>query len=255
MRLNLFLEPYKEPCPDWLMSFKPGDQFDIKAFLNSRTIYCPHKFNDRHPVKLFSRTHSAHCFVYVDYFSAPQKFEDSLINSISEYHLRFKNYHTLERLHLSLSDLLPDDWTSNSGNYHTSTFDRELESFGLLELLERDAGLDDSYGAARIAILFINASIIATYDALYCQENGVNPPFAVLCHDTCFMNDEGKLGKGGHFERVAKSYHVFPQFLLMNDGAQPWDGYTEISHVNGTPADWHGTMRHLFQRNVPKNSL
>ena len=53
---------HREPVPRWLEE----SDFSLDRFFESRTVYYPGAGYDGSPIKLFNRSHSAHCFVWVD---------------------------------------------------------------------------------------------------------------------------------------------------------------------------------------------
>lgn len=253
MDIHTYLLQHRESCPTWLKEFKVGDKFNKEQFFGSRFVYYPGHGRDGHPVKLFGSSHSAHCFIYVDYMVDKAAILDSLTNQDPRFHRRFKGYNTIERLHLSQADLVPDGWKPNVTLKNQSTFGRDITPFtpfGFLEVLERDAELDDLHGASRLAVLFLGADGIATYDALFCQPNKIYPPFAVLIQDHGWGGNYDKFGKDGLLEQIASHCQVFPQFLLVADGTQQWHEYTKISGVDGECGGMHRQMRCLFSQTM-----
>ena len=69
--------------------------------------------------------------------------------------------------HVCSKDLPSADFTARSA----------ADPWGMLAILQRDEEFDDQHGPQRIAILFLGADGVATYDALFCQAQS-HPLFA-----------------------------------------------------------------------------
>jgi hypothetical protein len=239
------LQIMKEPVPPWLKNFKEGDAFDYKQFFSSRIVYYPGSGTDGHPVKLFGSSHSAHSFVYVDYGIN----QDFLEKELGHPEHGFQGYHNLSRINLTESDLLSEKWTthcrhSNRSSGHHRNID---QSFGFIEILERDQSLGDDYGAHRLAILFLGADGIATYDALFCQTHSISAPFALIIQDHGFGGNYDRFDQGGILEGIAKTCNVFPNLLLVAQNSKPWISFNRIPEVDGDCGGMHGHLRFLYK--------
>lgn len=239
------LRRHREDCPDWLKNFKQGDRFDRQQFFGSRLVYYPGSGSDGHAVKLFGSTHSAHCFVYVDYLFKQSQVKAHLNGDHEGYDGPFRGYHQLARLTLSEADLAPEGWVQHLHNLERTRFSNDFEPYAFLEILERDDEFDDAHGAHRLAVLFLGADGIASYDALFCQKNGVPPPFAVLIQEHGFGGNYDKFGRGGLLDRIAQKCQVFPQFLLVAEGSHPWMGYEKMDYLGGSLGGMQGNARFL----------
>jgi len=140
----------------------------------------------------------------------------------------------LARLSLSETDLAPAGWLQHVHHLEHMRFSNDFKPYAFLEILERDVDFDDDHGAHRLAILFLGADGIASYDALFCQENGVQPPFAVLIQEHGFGGNYDKFGRDGLLERIALECKVFPKFLLVAEGSASWVGYEKMTHLSGS---------------------
>jgi hypothetical protein len=249
MTLYQYLLGHPEELPEWLAQFNPGDPFPREQFFASRVVYYPGSGTDGHPVQLFGSTHCAHCFVYADYDVT----QDALEKQLADPRLGFRGYHSLGRVQLSERDLVPNGWIAHvqldevpPDPYRFAAV--AARPFGFLEVLERDQGRDDNHGARRIAILFLGADGIATYDALFCQGNGVPPPFTVVLQDHGFGGNYNRFGQGGLLERIARRCNVFPQWLLVAENTQAWGGYQRVPNVDGDHGGMHNAQRFLYER-------
>jgi len=165
----------------------------------------------------------------------------------------FRGYHTLSRLQLRESDLAPSGWTPH---VHAGEVPQNRHSFatvatapfGFLEVLERDLEFDDSHGPRRLGIIFLGADAIAAYDALFCQERGTSRPFAIVLQDHGFGGNYDRFGKGGLLERISRRCGVAPQWLLVGENTDPWDGFQRVVNVEGDLGGMHNQLRFLHER-------
>jgi hypothetical protein len=233
--------------PGWLERFNPGAAFGREQFFASRVVYYPGSGTDRQPVKLFGSTHSAHCFVYADYGVDRPTVEAELEHPGH----RFRGYHTVARVNLTERDFSPRGWTPHVGPAEVARerYPSALASaFGFLEVLERDQERDDGHGARRLAILFLGADGIAAYDALFCQEDSVSAPFALVLQDHGFGGNYDRFGRCGLLERLATRCEVMPRWLLVGENTEPWAGFVRVPGVEGDRGGMHAHLRFLYER-------
>lgn len=238
--------------PTWLEEFGPESAFRSQDFFGSRVVYYPGSGVDGHPVKVFGSTHSAHCFVYADYGLSQAQLETALEDSRK----RFRGYHSIARVRLRESELVPEGWTSHLRGDAVDPQRVQLARvaarvatapFGFLEILERDRELDDSHGAHRIAVLFLGADGVAAFDALFCQRPGM-APFAVVLQDHGFGGNHDSFGGGGSLEQVAMDCGALPPWLLVAHGTVPWHGFDRRPGVDGDLGGMHENLRFLYGR-------
>jgi hypothetical protein len=82
---------------------------------------------------------------------------------------------------------------------------RSFYTYSFLQILERKPEYDEEHGPKRLAVLFLFADGIATYDALFCQAGKKIEPFALLLHD-----------------------QIKPTYLLDDYNTEPWSDYTKL---------------------------
>jgi hypothetical protein len=246
MRIKNYLSQSKESMPEWLANYTIGNSFDIKVFLNHRVVFYPGAGTDGHPVKLFGSSHSAHSFVYADYGLERSEIERNLDHGQHG----FLGYHSLSRINLEKRDITPSGCTFHlreaSIDYR---FAREMmkNPYGFLEILERDKSLTDEYGPSRLAILFLGADGIATYDAIFCQNNDYSKaPFAILIQDHGWGGNYTRFDQGGLLEKVAIITKRLPEYLLIAHNSKPWSGYTMINEP-GDRGGMHNSLRFLWK--------
>ena len=249
MTLCEYLRALREDIPAWLDQFHEGDPFSRQEFFGSRVVYYPGSGIDGHPVKLFGSTHSAHCFVYADYGVTRPALEAEL----GHPQHGFLGYHTLSRLQLLETDLVPRGWTAHihAGEVPLDRYRFGAVAaapFGFLEVLERDREFADNHGARRLAILFLGADGIAAYDALFCQGLGHSLPFAVVLQDHGFGGNYDRFGRDSLLERIARDCDVFPRCQLVAENTVPWQGFERVPDVGGDPGGMHADVRFLHER-------
>ncbi len=242
-----YLISFKHGLPDWLKNYQAGEKFNRQHFFASRVVFYPGSGFDGQPVKLFASTHSAHCFVYVDYGLDRQTIEAEL----SSERYRFQGYHTLSRIELAESDITPTGWHPHITEAEARATTRahiDTAPFGFVEILERNTEFDDNHGPERLAILFLGADGIAAYDALFCQKSSVKPPFAVVLQDHGFGGNYDHFGNNGLLHRIAGRCQVFPEILLVAENTTPWENYHSIPDVAPDRGGMHNTRRNLYKR-------
>ncbi|WP_005031493.1 hypothetical protein [Holophaga foetida] len=137
------LKQSPEPLPPWLRGFDHGDAFWSEAFFGSRVVYYPGSGTDGQPVELFGSTHSAHCFVYVDYRLEQAAIEWELTHATHG----FRGYHTFARVQLAEQDLSSGGWHPHIEAEDRTRYGRaDVAPFGFLEILEQDPDRNDSHG-------------------------------------------------------------------------------------------------------------
>lgn len=216
-----YLKQFPERMPDWLASFSKNDSFDRIAFFSSRTVFYPGSGTDGQPIKLFSSTAFAHCFVYVDYGLTQEFLEEELSHPVR----KFRGYSTYHRLQLNEHDLSPNAWIPHfSFNRHRCGH-VVAKPYAFLEILQREDAYDSDHGPERFAVLFIFGDGIATYDALYCQKDSLSPPKVLVMIDHGFGGNWNRYDKGGVLHDIALKTHIYPDYFWVGLGSTVWDGY------------------------------
>lgn len=247
MKLHEYLSQHREPCPSWLVNFNEKDGFDHQAFFSSRVVYYPGYGSDGQAVKMFGSSHSAHCFVYADSLTPKEQVLASLDSKEKNYNGSFRGYHRLAQVALTPDQIAPVGWTQHA-KPPTSDFAKpQIQPFGFLEVLERNADLTNEYGAQRLAILFLGADGHATYDALFCQRNNRPAPYAVLLQDHGFGGNYSNFGANGVMEKIAQATQVLPAWLIVGPHTQAWLGYKQVDGVEPDLGGMHGNKRSLYR--------
>lgn len=246
-----YLKRNAEDMPRWLSDHARGMGFAREEFFSSRLVFYPGNGTDGQPVKVFGSTGFAHCFIYADYGLTKQEIMDDL------KHPRhgFKGYHTFDRIELHEHDLAAQSPVYHIGPNDLSHNYRDIKRpdiapFGFLEILERNAELDDTNGPIRLAIIFVHADAHAAFDALFCQNSSYGPPCVIVLQDHGFGGDYSKFGSGGIMEKIACRCSVFPPYLFIADNTDPWANYHRIPDLNGEAGGMHGGMRYLYEHEI-----
>ncbi len=247
MKLHEYLSQHSEPCPSWLVNFNEKDGFDHQAFFSSRVVYYPGYGSDGQVVKLFGSSHSAHCFVYADSLKHKEQVLADLDNPEKNYHGSFRGYHRLARVDLTPDQIAPVGWTQHAKPRASDFAKPQIQPFGFLEVLERNAELTDEYGAQRLAILFLGADGHATYDALFCQRNNRPAPYAVLLQDHGIGGNYSDFGANGVMEQIAQATRVLPKWLIVGPHTQAWRSYAQVDGVEPDLGGMHGNKRSLYR--------
>ena len=245
-----YLKTIQEPMPAWLSQFNNTTRIQWEDFFSSRVVYYPGSGFDGEAVRLFASTKSAHCFIYADYIVS----QHTLSQKLDQPNGAFTGYKTLARIHLTEQEILARYWVQHlhqtASKNVTYGFAKELQRapFAFLEVLERKPEFNDSFGAQRIAILFVGGDGVATYDALFCQQDS-KPLFALVLQDHGFGGNYTEFGEGGLLHEIASSCQKLPQYLWVDPrDTQPWTGYHQIENLSFSTGGMHNNKRYLFER-------
>jgi len=248
MTIREYLSADSEEMPAWLQAHQRGDSFNREAFFTGRTVYYPGSGSDGHPVKLFGGSHSAHAFIYTDYILDSAYLKRELEHPTH----KFLGYHTFDRIVLKESDLAPRGWLPHiapafyAGD--KSFVSPDFKPYAFVEILERDSSRDSVHGAARLAVLFLGADAFAAFDALYCQQDGTPPPYALFIQDHGFGCNYNRFGKGGLLEKIARSCAVQATRLVASSYSECWAGYQRVPEVRTDRGGMHNNNRFICTR-------
>ena len=248
--MKQYLKQLAEEVPAWMLAHTPGAKIDFEDVLKSRTVYYPGAFMDGQPVHTFVQAHAAHLFMYVDCSLSWKEIQEEL--SVRG----FKGYRVFDSVKAGASDLIPKGWTPHVKPTQEQ-FDRmrrfaSAERFAYLVMFERDDDHDDAHGPVRFAVIFIGGDGIATYDAIFCNENAP-APFCIILQDHGLSGNWNHFGRGGLMERAAEKAGVYPKYLLSatHDNTEVWEGYERIPGVCPVLGGMQHSRRELFERVLP----
>ncbi|MCQ2562584.1 MAG: hypothetical protein MJ158_03160, partial [Alphaproteobacteria bacterium] len=207
-------EHYAEKIPEWLEQYKPGDRLNINYILNnSRIVYYPGCGSDGQPVKTCCQSSCAHVFLYVDcgFCRQREEIEHDLINTeIGKYNSRFKGYHIIDKIEIFEHDLTPHGWHPHvsAPNNNIGNNLKIVRPFAFMCIFERDTDFTEEHGTKRFSVIFLFADGIATYDAIF-GNNNAKAPFIVVLQDHGFDT----FGQGGLMEKIAQKTNVYPDII------------------------------------------
>ena len=243
-----FLKTHQESMPHWLINFDKNSNFNVNLFSDSRVVFYAGSGFDGSAVKTFGATHFAHCFLYTD----DKLTNEQITAELDSAQGKFRGYNTLSRMNVAKEQLTPYGWTPHvtPDEIPKNPFSRtQKTAYAFVEILEREKQLGPEWGPERICILFIAGDAVATYDAIFCQDNR-KPPMVAVLQDHGFGGNYTSFGKGGLLELLAKRTIKLPMYLWITKNSTPeWSGYTEVQGTKPLLGGEFSTPRHLFKIN------
>ena len=247
MTTKEYLEQYREDVPEWLREFQPGKSRPLADFLKSRIVYYPGSGIDGDPVEVFGASHSAHCFGYADYWLSKEEVTKELhahgfrgYNVLDE--VSFSEREVMSAVHWSKQFLTEEERAAAAKGTATMRSYTHPEPYALLAVLERKPDFGDDHGPERLAILFLGADGIATYEAIFASGNAPQF-FGFLLQDHGFGGNYDCFGRGGLLEKIMVRSKVYPHFVLtVYDN--PYEGYEKVEWADPLP----NRSRCLFYR-------
>lgn len=243
-----YLKQIQEPCPTWLKAHQPGDKVPHDFVSAGRVVFYPGSGSDGHAVKLFGSTRAAHTFIYADYAVTREEIlRDLKGRGDTPYNAPFSGYSVYDCMDLEIQDLVPTGWHPHIFPKRAHQPTDGFQPYGTLVILSRKVGMSEAHGPEKMAILFLGADGIATYDALFCQESNRRAPFAMLIQDHGFGGFYASFGKGGLLHELANTTNVWPEYLLIGDNTHAWPRYRLLEDVEADIGGMHQTPRRLFK--------
>jgi len=238
----------KSDVPKWLKLYKKGQAFNAKEFFSEKTVFYPGSGTDGHAVALFGGSHAAHSFIYADDGIKAENIIEELKSTTNG----FQGYDLFEIFELKEKDIVPYGWRPTLAYDNLKNKIQKMSSFAranfaFLTILERKPLFDDRHGPQRLAILFLGADGIATYDAIYCQPDSYQSPFALLIEDYGFGGNYDSFGKNGLLEMTANSAKIFPKYILTNSIDRLWPAYMSLD-LEPSVGGMHGYHRELYKK-------
>ncbi len=263
-----YLAKFRESFPSWLHE----EDYSLRHFFTSRTVFYPGSGKDGHPLAVFNASWSTHCFFFVDQNYSTANLLGQLGNLPTGYVSVFEKHYSSADLqreahsHLSEVDLGqftvaptcdgPRDYKHPPRSGMRSPAD--TESAARLLIYERSAEYGEDHGAQRFAAFCLGMEARAAYEWFYGEMFKPCSPFAILLQDhgtglDCAKShprcgDDGFGDPDGALYRAAKRSGL-PEFLLQADTTKCWRGYVPApgveSHRGGVTA---GFDRWLFKR-------
>ena len=233
-----YFEHNREQTPEWLKEYKNGDRPSFKDIFNSgRIVYYPGSGYDGQPIKTFNIAHYSHTYFYVDYMVT----KESIVERLTEDNA-LNGYKNIGIIEYKEKDLSPHGWVPH---YHPTVEEinemkrssNDGESYCLVFIFERDINLDDEHGCDRFAVISLKADAIATYDAMFANNN--KAPDVLMLQDHGFGCNYNWFGRGGALNQIATSTNCYPSYIMVADNTAPWEHYEKIPNLH------HAYSRHL----------
>lgn len=120
-------------------------------------------------------------------------------------------------------------------------------NYALFVLLQRDEELGEQHGAERLAVIFLGADGVATYDALFCQRDSGPPLFILVLQDHGFGGNYTRFGKGGLLHQIATRTSTFPDHIMVAKDTEVWDGHEPLP-MAASVGGMHRIPRTLWKR-------
>ncbi len=224
----------RQDIPDWLLQMDGTEKVPIRELLQG-SLYYPASGDDGDPVKSLGGL--VHSFVFVDYGIE----HDSMMNFLHDDLRGFRGYSLVGCRNVTEAELTPNGWRPapprDSDGSPESKRRFVKEPYAIWSIHQRKSDRDDEYGPKRFSLLNICADGIATYQALY-RENECVPEVVAIIQPgeafggnwTNFKDPSKALGR-----EVLQNPYGTPRFLLyggMSGGYRPscWPRYSELIH-------------------------
>lgn len=242
----------KEETPKWLKEYKKGDKPTFKEIFNAgRIVYYPGAGYDGQPIKTFNIAHYAHAFFYVDYGIS----REQILEALTDDHA-LNGYKNIGIIEYQEKDMSPHGWK----RHYTLTPEemREMESlhisssgsYCLVFVFEREANLTDEHGCDRFAVITLKGDAIATYDALFVNNNKV--PDVLILQDHGYGCNYNCFGRGGALNQIADAVKQYPPYMMVADGTRPWKYYDKIPNLHHALST---SMRWLYNFQQEKKDI
>ena len=228
----------------------PLPEFPAREIMRSKVVFYPGAGTDGQPLRLFSGSHSAHCFIYADYSIK----KNEIIKQLGENLIELCNgYRTLFVIEGGEKDFFPDGWEDLRSTYSDIDQFRAPElQWGLWAVLERGPEYDNSHGPKRILFCYLCCDGVSAFASLWPKGKGKRrtSPYGVIIEDSGFGTNWAVFGSGkSQLYKIGARNHALPDWLLVavGRGAQPWPGYSRFSDES-EPGGKDGAQRALYLR-------
>ena len=222
---------HREPVPRWL---EEGD-FSLDRFFESRTVYYPGASDDGSPLKLFNRSHSAHCFVWVD-----RRYDfDELMSREGTEGFDLDGY---DVRHVHHTDIVI-----------RTVYGPPVHNFSChMVVYDRRPHLGDEHGAERLALLVVRAEAHSAYEQIYGGRFTGNPPFAVVLQECMRLPGDLCFGGPSPMYQAARMNGLPGLLLVGTDNTDPWPGYVRLERFRRIRGGDPLSRRWLYQTRAGK---
>jgi len=235
------------PVPQWLKNCTADTPFPRSSFFTSRMVYYPGSSADGHPLRIFGKAHAAHCFVFSDNGQSAAYFESQLNDENHPGHPL--GYRSILVRQLVQEELCPAGWRPHVDMPRIDAsplINRSPQGgpFAIWAVLERLDSLGDDHGPKRLAMLVVGGEGVATYDALFCQDDS-HPPYAIVLQDHGFGGNWTRFGGDDSPLRTLVLRSGLPRWLFVANQTEPWSGYQLASSEDR--GGMHSNRRSLYR--------
>lgn len=242
-----YLSQNKEEMPVWLQKYQPGDQVSFQQFMSGRVGYYPGSGEDGNLVSECNRAQCVHTFLYVDYIIPRKDLERVLTQDDA-----FRGYHRIGQVEWTERDLLPNGQYPLIIDYKPKRdpmqfVNKEEKPYCFMDVFERDAEKDDTWGAKRFAVAFLFADGIKTYHQLFVEQYK-KAPWIILLQDHAWGCNYDAFSKGGLLDAIVRKFGVRPNYALcaVEGLTCIWDGYDEVEGLTPVRGGSANFLRKLF---------
>lgn len=250
MEMYEYLKQYQEEVPEWLVNYKPGDDFNFEDIIKGRLAYYPGFGYDGMMLTVGNKSHAVHSFVHTDYMNTRDNIERQINN--------VRGYHVIGRKEWNIEEVLP---LPEEGTNYRHAYNKMIERAGdwikrwtddtpylITHIMERDSDREDEYGATRFVITTANIDGFVLYLLLF-MEKRKKAPWLFLLQDHGLGGNHNRFGKGGWMEYSMKAAGKWPRFVISdnNYGTHIWDGYTKIRKAHPVTGGMHHNLRYLWK--------
>ena len=224
-----------EATPPWLDAFAADTPLNTEMFvamLKSRVVFYPGAgINDGETFEVFTRSHAAHCVIHVDLDRNPRLVSRVVNGEIPGPRARIAGYRPIAQ-----QVLAPDVFQALAGLESEHPFGQAPELGGAYwAVLEREAGLTDDHGPARIVFLHVQCEAVWLFWNLWCRLRTTGP-FAML------VQSHGgggypNFGADSDLHHLAVRYGVLPEWILFGlryGGTTLWPNYYPQADATST---------------------
>lgn len=242
MKVKEYLNNQIEQMPKWLEDYVPGERINIDELRNSRVVYYPGSGNDGQAIRTFNEARYAHVFIYVDYYVT----SDFLTRELNRENA-VRGYHVIGQHFIDKNELTKNGWKMHIDNFKPNYFfvDKNVEPFCLVTIFERNDEYTDEHGSKRFVLINLFADGIASYDALFANNNFKIS--AVLIQDHGFGGNYDRFGKGGLMERIARNSNTYPEYICVCKENE-WKGYELIEGLEPEIGGMWDNHRYLYRK-------
>lgn len=267
-----YLSEQRDDCPEWLIR----EDYSLTNFFGSRTVCYPGTGEDGTPIEVFNRSHSAHCYFFIDQAYSRITGIEALGPLPRGYELASEREYFAEDLGRECAGELPEIATQlfelppfndhldrkylppnflDNGlhpfldvqeEWHEFRLPADSESAARLLVFRRKPNYGEDHGASRFAVFLLGMEARTAYHWFYGRMFPDLSPFAIWLLD-CMGHqaggDTGFTDPQGLLYQAADQYGL-PEFLVSyrpapNDHSL-WNGYHRVSDTDYIAENEHG---------------